>query len=560
MTDPTLELLLARADDQSPSLPGGLPLSSVGSAPRPSQAYPESLRYDSGDADDLRRQRWGIVAPSGAEGDALMAAVKPLIDARAEEQGSEVIVYRVPSGMDAEASIAWENKVYWDEARDEADLPRYLVILGDLDQVSVELQQALSTDTFTGRLAFGAAADYGAYAAKVLRAERRAREASSRLLFFTARDGTAATSIGHRALVAPSVERCASLRDRGVLGVGEISAIPYDPIRPWEPLWASINASSPSILLSVSHGLGPPRGGFRSVDEQRALQGAMVLGPRARITAEHAARGPFLPDGVWFFVACYGGAVPSESAYYDWLRRLKEAGMFPGRADAVLEGLPKAGERPFVSALPRAALANPEGPLAVLAHADLAWTYSFQDIGAETTDRPSRFFGIFRALADGGRVGPAHRELLRFMTEKNEELLILLKGEERGIAEDQGRRVRKANLWMARQDIAGYLLLGDPAVRLAVQERRLAPPPPPPSSGAARMAALVGGPSQRPLPAGALRDAASMERAVIDAIIGERGVKAIIEEHGIRREDLDRWVSAYRAAGRDALGALAKGG
>jgi hypothetical protein len=222
----------------------------------------------------------------------------------------------------------------------------------------------------------------------------------------------------------------------------------------------------------MSHGLGAPRGGFRSADEQRAVQGAMSVGPGARITAEDVASGPFLPGGIWFFLACYGGGTPAESAYYPWLCRLRDAGGFGGRVEGVLSGLPKPGDRPFVAALPKAALANPDGPLAIMAHIDLAWTYSFQDMGEGARNRPSRFQGIFRSLVAGARAGNAYHQLLRFMSETSVELTSMYDAEaHRGIAAepspiDVARARTKGDLWMLRQDLGGYVLLGDPATRL----------------------------------------------------------------------------------------------
>src|SRR4029079_2396424 len=93
--------------------------------------------------------------------------------------------------------------------------------------------------------------------------------------------------------------------------------------------------------------------------------------------------------------------------------------------------LPRLWDRPFIAALPQAALANPRGPLAVMAHIDLAWTYSFQDMGAEGRGRPSRFQGIFRSLVDGARSGTSYQQLLRFLSETSVELSTLYDEEAR---------------------------------------------------------------------------------------------------------------------------------
>lgn len=325
-----------------------------------------------------------------------------------------------------------------------------------------------------GRLACPTDAGYAAYVDKVLRWERApSPEAQARALFFTVRDGTAATTIGHRALVSPSLERCRERQQQGAFPAREIHEIGYDgPEEARDAFLDRIARPDPTMLFTMSHGLGAPRGGWRSTDEQRAIQGAISLGSGMRITAEDVATRPFLPGGIWFFLACYGGGTPGASAYHHWLTRLRAASGFGGRVDAVLAGLPKPGDKPFIAALPQAALSNPEGPLALMAHIDLAWTYSFQDMDAGARNRPSRFQGIFRALVDGARAGTSYQQLLRFLGETSVELSTMYDEEARretagaAVNKDAARAKQKANLWMLRQDLAGYVLLGDPAARL----------------------------------------------------------------------------------------------
>jgi hypothetical protein len=469
-----LELLLAHADDQRPVLDDGLPGEAAAKQAR-DLTKPDNYKDFADDPNDLFAQRWGIVAPEGPDGDRLLALVEPLRKARQEDQrGEPVRVYRAPAGMDAAASWTWKNRVYWDESVPEDDLPRYLLMLGDIDGVSLDLQQVLGNDNCVGRLACLSDGGYAAYVDKLLRWERApSPEAQARVLFFAARDGTAATTLGHQALVVPSVARCRERRERGALPAREVEEIPYaGPREARDALFARAARPEPAMLFTMSHGLGVPREGWKSADEQRALQGAMSLGAGVRVTGEDVAGVPFLPGGVWFFLACYGGGTPSSSVYHPWLTRLRAAGGFGGRVDAVLAGLPKPGDRPFIAALPQAALASPDGPLAVMAHVDLAWTYGFQDHGPNARNRNERFQGIFKSLVDGARAGPSHHQLLRFLAQASLERSMFEQEEASRAATgtplepDPARERQKATLWMLQQDIAGYLLLGDPAARL----------------------------------------------------------------------------------------------
>jgi hypothetical protein len=579
-----LELLLAHADDQSPVLAEGLPVDSATSAVTADSWQGEPFTDFAEDPNDLPIQRWGLIAPEGPLGDRLLDLVAPLQKQREADQGARARIYRVPPGMDMEAARRWKQKVYWDESVPEEELPRYLLILGDLDQVSLELQQALSSNVLVGRLACARDEGYAAYVEKVLRWERApSAEAQARALFFTVRDGTAATSIGYNALVRPSFERCRERQEKGSFPAKEIQNLPCeDASEAKATLFDHASRPDPAMLFTMSHGLGAPRGGFKSESEQRAIQGAISLGSGMRVTAEDVASQPFLPGGIWFFLACYGGGTPSISAYEHWLARLRDAGGFGGRVDSVLAGLPKAGSRPFIAALPQAALANPNGPLAVMAHIDLAWTYSFQDIGPDGQDRPSRFHGIFRSLVNGARSGPAYHQLLRYLSETSVALADLYNKEAR--LETAGKPVNRdavsaqklANFWMLREDLAGYLLLGDPATRLPVKRRevwgqkdepraRAAPEARPAASPAptqdhfasnaepraeeAAPKAVEQGAKPQGEPA---RDAARMEEAVL-AVLGKEDEKTVAANHEITNEQLTAWVKAYKEAGLAAL-------
>jgi hypothetical protein len=97
---------------------------------------------------------------------------------------------------------------------------------------------------------------------------------------------------------------------------------------------------------------------------------------------------------------------------------------------------------------------------------DLAWTSTFSDQGNLAH---SRFLGVLRALVEGRRVGNALHTLLRFFSEALVELTALYMQEERARAAGRKSSVEpmvRAGLWLLCQDLANYVLLGDPAVRL----------------------------------------------------------------------------------------------
>ena len=526
-----LQLLLAHADSRRPVLEPGLPLASCDPPELPPP--PDSFRDTSADPNSLPIQRWGIVAPEGTAGDRLLAMVERLRQARqADQEGAPPRVYRAPPALDAVEAARWRERVYRDEAVPETEVPSYLLVLGDLDQVSLELQQAMSVDAYVGRLAFARDEDYEAYADKVLRWERAPAASAGRLLFFTAHDGSAATSRGYQHLMRPclaSVRESAAARNVSVQEVGAPDRWSLDE------LLELAAGETPSALLSLTHGVGPPHGGWPSARAQRAQQGTMAAGDREPLAAADLAGRKFLPGGVWFYQACFSAGTARRSAYHHWLRRLQDAGEYDQRLAPILAGL--AYEQPFVAALPQATLASPGGPLAVIGHVDLAWTSSHED--PETgRGRPSRFTGVLRAIAQGARAGVALRALSRFATEASVDLADLYDGDE--VARQGREAVRKesflrARLWMLRQDVSGYVLLGDPAVRLPVDGRREA---------------------VRPAPATLRHSKEVMEQAVLALLIGDASARDIAQRHGITISTLRRWDEMYRQAGRNALGTL----
>ncbi len=460
----SLELLLARVDDHQPLLPEGLSLDRLSHPPLPNaRGLPEGLWDPSGDLDLLPKQRWGVVVPEGPEGKTLRERITPLIQWREQVQEDHVCVYEAPVGMDESRAARWKRRKFRNEDVDESDRPRYLLLLGDMDGLSLELQQMLSTDAFVGRLAFCKPEDYEAYARKVVRWEADAppRQARPRVIFYTARDRSRATRIGHEVLMEPSIESFREGQKRGKFPDAELLEFIDEGGASTERWLTCLAQPGPGVLLSLSHGLGA---GCTTPAQRAELQGALVLPEKRLLTGRDLASRPFLPGGVWFCLACYSAGTPGRSTYEPWIEQLRHVDSDAAR---VLEtGVPREGERPFIAALPQAALANPEGPLAVIGHVDLAWTSTLSDQGNLAH---SRFLGVLRALAGGRRVGNALHTLLRFFNEGSVELTALYKQEEWSRATGRKSSVdpkARAGLWLRCQDLANYVLLGDPAVRL----------------------------------------------------------------------------------------------
>jgi len=542
-----LDLLMVHADDDVPVLAGGLAATSARAQRPVESAGPASFWDEGGDPNDLNLQRWGVIAPRGPEGDRLLALVQPLIDRRREQQDAPVQVFRVPPRMSQDEAARWRKREFETGADLNIEVPRYQLILGDLDQVSLGLQQVQQSDGYVGRLAFTREEDYAAYVDKVLRWERLAATPPSDALFYTVHDGTAATAAGHRALVAPGVEVVRRRQAAGHYPARDIIAFgDADPPSPDELLRRAAAAES-GVLFTLSHGAGAPRGGWQTPEDMRRRQGAMSFGRGGQLSGDELRDVPFMPGGVWFMLACYGAGTPSDSAYRHWLAELAAAGQFRGKPEAVLSGLPGPHDRPFIAALPQAALAGRDGPLAFMGHVDLAWTYGFQDLDDGAHARPARYMGITRSLLKRDRAGVALRELIRFFDQTNVELTALL--DQQAATRAAGApanhdAVRLAHLWMLRQDLAAYILLGDPAVRLASE------PAAPRFIATHEPANSVI--SATPQIADDARSEA-LEEAVLQCLLAERTIAAAATRVGLSRAELTSLVAAYREHGRRIL-------
>lgn len=542
-----MDLLLADGDNGKPTLDHSADPST---AAAPVERRTGGVLADiTANADDLARQRWAVVTTDDDKGKRLEALVRELVAVRAEEQGAEVLSIRVPPRMDSARANRWKETEYPTLYREEEGRrPRYLLLLGDLDGVSLDTQRALEQDGITGRLACQDDNGYGAYVHKLLAWQRTpSQHDRPRALFYTVHDGSSATVAGHSKLIVPCHDRCRrEARDdpREFPASAVESHGSRSPNR--DELRQLAAVRHPSVLLSMSHGVGPPKRRRWSSDEARERQGAMSFGVEGALEARDLASAPFLPGGLWIYFACFGAGTPQTSAYRHWLEMLAGQGMAElGPVNETLRGLDEGGG--FVSGLGKAALANPDGPLAVLSHIDLAWSYSYEElrVGGDHdtkrvsgTNRSLNFFQLISKLVAGSRAGAASLVL---------KLRLGIVGAELNAHYDRCKQaggveganpeelLRLGNLWMLHQDLLGFTLLGDPAVRLPLSKGVVLPPPPP---AVVEPEALD-----------------RMEQAAL-AVAGGESEGVIARRLGVERSDIVEAAKTYREAGREALSKL----
>lgn len=424
--------------------------------------------------DDLAQQGWGVVAPQGPRGDVLLELIRPLIERRECQMDRPARIYRVPPNMSASDTLRWRQSVYLDEQVLPGDRPMYLLLLGDLDELSCEMQQELAGVLLTGRLAFRRDEDYAAYARKAVLAEgTSAARLSPRLLLQTLRMGTSATEFGYERLITPLLASARSAVEQGKfpqVNLVELTAESFEV----DALKAE--AAAASVMLSISHGQSGSRKGWRDRDTQRQKQGSLLLGPSSWLTAAHLDQSRFLPGGVWIIYASYSAATASSDPYGSILREMQVAGHpssnIPPNRDS------------FVAALPQTAMASPEGPLVVIGLADVGFFYAFSSPEEEEGEqgRLQRFFELLRLICRGSRVGSALGRLHQDVPVLTNEALALYELELRlradtdkadtvaapGAVKADDVAARRRHIQMERHTLRGLILLGDPAARLSM--------------------------------------------------------------------------------------------
>jgi hypothetical protein len=568
-------LLLSRFDTEEPFFKEGIPLEHAANNPRPKEDEgPEHYDFDGGDENSLPEQRWGIVAPEGKAGDRLLSLVAPLQQHREEQQGidkGKAWIRRVPPNMGDQEADDWLDQVWKDEDVPKRDRPHYLLLLGDADLVSWELQKKLTSCAFTGRLAFAAGEGYEAYVAKVLASERETAEEGARALFYCVH-GDPATDEGYRGLLRPTVEAAEEAQLLGAFNATQIVEVGGGSNVQIDDFLRAAGERQPTMMFTVSHGAGMPNSGWGSVEKQRSFQGAMCFGGGQKLTYDMVANRAFVPNGIWFFFACFGAGTPSSSSYEVWLDQLKGIGEYRGTIAELYASLPTEGEKPFVAALPQAALANPNGPLAVMGHVDLAWTYGFQEYGDKgKRNRTSRFTDVFRSLVDGKRAGLGLDALRSTFNTTNSALNTIYQKEERAkkknlpVDDDKASKRKKANLWMLREDLSAYVLLGDPASRLNIASPNHAAVQTVLASASISAASIATSPASAAVQAFAapvaqqaskvkkLPDIDAMEKALLLVLTEDTTAKRTAEKLGVERDDVQAWVTAYQTGGREAL-------
>ena len=317
-----------------------------------------------------------------------------------------------------------------------------------------------------GLVHFDAPEDYSRYAGSLVAYETGASVPTRKeAVFFGTRhplDGATQMSAdylltpladGHAALTggaaSPGVATRHGFRTRTFRGPGATKAQLADVFAPPE------GGSRPALLFTASHGMGWPKGD----PGQRRGQGALLCQDWpgvGSISSKHFFAAADLPAQaslqglITFHFACFGAGTPQADEYMH----------APG------EPPPEIADSPFVAALPKSLLSHRNGgALACIGHVERAWGYSLSRPGQGT--QLQMFEYALERMLLGQPVGYA----LKDFNERYAALSVSLANTLQQVG--FGKHVPDDDLadeWICRNDSGGYLVVGDPAVRLRVAD------------------------------------------------------------------------------------------
>ena len=411
------------------------------------------------DVADPSQAGWGVVLAADEDPD-VKAEVERLVEHRRGQFGDDMVKV-----LDYQAEESWSDWLTRHGTGpgniDPSKVPFYLLLIGSPARVPFRLQYLLDVEYAVGRLDFDEAADYGSYVKSVIAGEDDAVPPRSRLAAFfgTRHPHDPATEASFEQLVRPLIEGETADRPGVVEALGFESTALLGESATKANLGDLLQSDGPdgrfSLLFSATHGIGGwPAGHPQQTAKHGALlcqdwQGLGSMNASTYFAASDLPADANVQGAVAFFFACYSAGTPRADEF----------------AVGTGDEAPTIADEPFVAALPKAMLAHPNGgALAAIGHIERAWGHSFlSEAGPLLVPFQSAIAEILR----GSRLGWAIQDFNQRYAALSANLSTVLRDISFGKTVDD---VELAALWTQRNDAQNYVLIGDPAVQLRVED------------------------------------------------------------------------------------------
>lgn len=396
-----------------------------------------------------------IVGADDPDREEITSALEPLAMTRGESTTWGPLLY--PSDTDI--------KTWIDLSFNRLDpMPKFVLLAGSPTHLPFALQSSLANLAYLGRLDFSTISNgiedqhpdlFGVYVDKVLRNERGEVQPADMdiVVWATSHSPRDPTFFSRHLMAGPLADRIEGRKKYRVCRLFGDDATP-------DELTGAITARRPALVFTASHGDAVQM--KDGVDAQAAHNGALVGQDLKRLGAEllPPAQVPFVEGGLVFQFACFGYGTPAVSGYTHW------------------SPLIAAYQAPFelVSALPKAAIAHPRGPIGFIAHADYALLHAFMDPSQPGGDgqgaTASRMAGFRGSLDDALKAVPIGAVLDAMSGQLGLLNSQLTEVWDRAHAAGQDPEVTRelVDAFLRRNDARYYFLLGDPAARPRIED------------------------------------------------------------------------------------------
>jgi hypothetical protein len=443
--------------------------------------------YTVQDPNDLTQAGWCVLFANDAQAAAEKAQLQPLLDLRKKQvqdsSGRLFQIFEADKGVNpnqtAENWAMYRGVSLTAPVSPAKGVPYYILIVGGPERISFEFQQLLKMQWVVGRLAFDDIADYGRYAQSVVEYESPGFQPFQRknAAIWVTRNGDPATATLSGTICPEFTNKDNALGSQSGF---TLDAFTHDNAAADKQatkeqlkniLRGNIENGPPALFFTGSHGAdfsgsdeATQRQRIGSLYTQEWIYGTAPPGENDLFSATDIPDDAQLQGSMAFLFACYGGGCPAIDSYF-----LNQDGSPRQIAPA-----------PMVAKLPQALLSR--GVLAVIAHADMAWSYIFED--ASGTPQVQGLRTPLEWLMQGRRAGFAADSLSLAWSTLSAQLGLkfgsfalsaaaaaLGAGGSASVSQLSTKDATDlANRTIARDDARNYIVLGDPAVRLRVDD------------------------------------------------------------------------------------------
>jgi hypothetical protein len=412
-------------------------------------------------ANKLEKAGWAVMYGKSVD-DKIKTSVSPLIDYRRKQVGNDKLFRTLdppPAGMSAADWLLSQNTSL-NVVDPKMGVPYYVMIVASPEDISFEFQYELDLYWAVGRLWLETPGDFERYAQSVVAYENpQTPVPTTRKMVLFAPDYGGADNGAQKGLldnlVTPliaNLDQTENFRVQSFAGEKATKGQLNDIL--------AGTGGTPAILFTGSHGLlvepdkpylagyqgaimcqdwkgekyAPAPDDYYAAQDMQDLQNAKVHGM------------------VYFMFDCYGLGWPMNDTYtYDGA------------------GPRKISPAPMMANLPQKLLGRENGALAVLGHIDRAFQYSYERTGHLPQDQSFR--DVLTKLMEGYPVGSATDVFNLGWAALSTTLADTLQQMQSrpDLKEEAGRQ------WLARDDLRNFIVHGDPAVRLRVDEKEMPP-------------------------------------------------------------------------------------